>query len=324
MNKIILRYLLIFIAIGAFLFFLFRGRTPFGKANTSFAVKPETEITRIDLLQKDNRLSLKKSGDKWLINKGDEARKNGVLFLLRTLHEIKIKSPVSSEIFENEIVKKQVEPVKVNVYAGMKLVKSFFVYKTGSNIYGNIMKMKASSKPFIVYIPGYEDNVGTHFATNELFWKPFSLFNLLPSQIAYIKLENFSEESSSFIINCNNKSVSLSDLKNSISGWDTLKVKRYLSYFTAISFENWAFDLPGSEKKEIEGSMPLYRITVKQVDGKEVNLTIYEKWNIADGTKKKDTDRIWGKTNLRDDLFIIRYFDLDPILKKRSYFFAGQ
>lgn len=323
MKKTILTYFLIFIAIGAFLFFVFRGRTPFGKANTSFAVKFETEITRIDLLQKDNRLSLEKYGDKWLINKKDEARKNAVLFLLRTLHEIKIKSPVSSEIFENEIVKKEVEPVRVNVYARRRLVKSFFVYKTSANIYGNIMKLKASSKPFIVYIPGYEDNVGTHFATTELFWKPFFLYNLLPSQIAKIKLENIKDESSSFLINYNNKSISLSDLKNKISGLDTLKVRRYLSYFTAISFENWAFDLSQSEKKEIEESIPICRLTVNQVDGKEVVLTIYKKWNLIDGSKKIDTDRVWGKTNLRDDFVIIKYFDLDPILKKRSYFLAN-
>jgi hypothetical protein len=32
---------------------------------------------------------------------------------------------------------------------------------------------------------------------------------------------------------------------------------------------------------------------------------------------------VWGKTNNRDDVFVMRYFDLDPILKKRSYFFSG-
>jgi hypothetical protein len=35
----------------------------------------------------------------------------------------------------------------------------------------------------------------------------------------------------------------------------------------------------------------------------------------------KDSDRVWAKTNQRDEIFIMRYFDLDPILKKRGYFF---
>lgn len=322
MNKLIIRYFLIFIAVGTLLLLLLKGRIPFGKNNSSFAVNPETEITRIDLFQGDIKLSLEKSGESWLINKKVEARKNAVLFILRTLREMKIKSPVSVEIFDNEIIKKHVYPVMVNIYEKRKLVKNFFVYKTGSNIYGNIMKIKASSKPFIVCIPGYEDNIGNHFIVNELFWEPYMVFNLLPSQIDYVSLECLSDTTSSFIINYNKKVFSLGDLRKDISGWDTLKVKRYLTYFTSIPFETWAFDLPENEKKIIESGPPLFRITVKQSQGKEIILTIWEKWNLTDSERKTDSDRVWAKTNLKDEIFIMRYFDLDPVLKKRSYFFT--
>ena len=37
--------------------------------------------------------------------------------------------------------------------------------------------------------------------------------------------------------------------------------------------------------------------------------------------KSNDSDRLWGKTDNSDELFIMRYFDVDPILKRRSYFF---
>jgi hypothetical protein len=320
MNKLVVRYLFIFIAIGALLLFLLRGRIPFGKNNSSFAIDPEVQITRIDLFQGDKKLSLEKSGESWLINKKDEARKNAVLFMLRTLREIKIKSPVSAEIFDNEVIKKQIDPVMVNIYKKRKLVKRFFVYKTGSNIYGNIIKMKVSSKPFIVYIPGYEDNIGTHFIVNDLFWKPYIVINLLPSQIASVKLENLADTSSSFLISCSKTEFLLNNLKKNISGWDTSSIKRYLTYFTSIPFETWAFDLPETEKKRIESGLPLYRITVKKSTGEGIILTIWEKWITNNGTTKKDTDRIWAKTNLRDEIFVMRYFDLDPILKKRSYF----
>jgi hypothetical protein len=321
MSKPLVKYFLIFIVLGALLFFMFRGRMPFGKSNSSFAIESKTEISRIDFYQGDKKLTIEKSGDRWLMNKKAEARKSAVSFILRTLREMKIKSPVSADIFENEIISKKVDPIKVNVYEKRRLVKSFFVYKTGSNIYGNIMKMKASSKPFIVYIPGYEDNIGTHFILNELFWKPYLVFNLLPSQIESIRFENISDTSSSFLINCKKKVYSLSDGKRVLTGWDTLKLKRYLTYFTAISFESWAFDLPETEKRSIESTMPLYRITVKQTDGLETDLSIREKWISVNDEKKRDSDRVWAKTNIQDAIFVMRYFDLDPILKKRSYFF---
>jgi hypothetical protein len=39
------------------------------------------------------------------------------------------------------------------------------------------------------------------------------------------------------------------------------------------------------------------------------------------GTKEIDSDRLLGKTDEKDELFVIRYFDIDPLIKKRSYFF---
>ena len=34
-----------------------------------------------------------------------------------------------------------------------------------------------------------------------------------------------------------------------------------------------------------------------------------------------DSDRLLGKTDESNELFIMRYFDIDPLIKKRSYFF---
>jgi hypothetical protein len=99
-----------------------------------------------------------------------------------------------------------------------------------------------------------------------------------------------------------------------------LKVKRYLTYFTAILFDSWAFNLSEDEKKSIEAGLPRYRITVTQSDGKVRILTVWEMWKNENGIRIPDTDKVWGKTNLRDEVFIIRYLDLDPIIKKRSYF----
>jgi hypothetical protein len=243
------------------------------------------------------------------------------LFLLRILTEIKIKSPVSAELFVSEITAKGIGPVRVKVYEKRKLVKSFLVYKTASNSYGNIMKMKERSKPFIVYIPGYEGNVGSCFTLNELFWQPYTVFNYLPSEIEYINLENLSDTSSSFSISNKNQHFTLSVINRDLEGWDSILISRYLSYFTWIPFEKWAFDIGGEEKKMVESQQPLYRITVNSTGGKKSVLTLWEKKGGEDGTKIRDSDRLLGKTGSSDEFFVMRYFDIDPLLKKRSYFF---
>jgi hypothetical protein len=321
MNKRIIRNSLIVAAISAILFFILKGRAPFGKDNSSFGVDPDIKITRLELIRKDKKVSIEESGGEWFINKEEVARKSAVFFILRTIREMRIKSPVSSELFDNEIVRKQIEPVRVNVYSKRRLIRSFYVYRTLSNVYGNIMKMKASSKPFIVYLPGYEDNIGIHFVPDELFWKPYIVFHLLPSEIASVRHEIISDSSSSFVVRCSNGTFSLSDLKKEVAGWDTSKVKRYLTYFTSIAFENWAFDLSVKDRKNIESGPPLYRITVRQSDGKEIILTVWERWMYENEIRKPDTDRVWAKTNQRDEIFIMKYPDLDPVLKRISYFF---
>ena len=321
MSKIIIRGVIISVAVALLLLILLKNRSPFGNSNTSFASKPQKEITKIEFSQGDRKLALEKEGSNWLINGRIETRKSDVLFILRILDEIKIKSPVSPELFENEITKKDIEPVRVKVYEKRKLLKTFLVFKTQSNIYGNMMKIKSGSKPYIVYMPGYEGDIGSAFSLNELFWQPYTVFNLMPSEIASVEFENLSDTASSFSITVRNRQFLLSGMTRNLKGWDSTRIIRYISYFTWVPFESWAFDITKQEKKMIESQMPLFRITVTTAAGKKNVLTLWERITGEDGNKTKDSDRLFGKTQNSDEFFVMRYFDIDPLLKKRSYFF---
>ena len=322
MNKILIRSIFLFIILLLFTLILFRSRSPFGKNNSSFASEPKEEITKIEFSEKGKRLTLEKKGESWMINGKTEARKSSIFFILRILKEIKIKSPVSPELFENEITGKNISPVNVRVYEKKKLLKTFLVYKTGSNAYGNIMKIKRSSKPFIIYIPGYEGDIGSGFTLNELFWQPYTVFNLLPSEIAAVSFENLSDTSSSFSIISRNNHYVLSRASGRLSGWDSSRVARYISYFAWIPFESWALKISDTEKKSIETQQPLYRISVNTTTGGKIVLTLWRMQTGKNGAQTIDSDRLFGKTDDKDELFIMRYFDIDPLIKKRSYFFS--
>ncbi len=321
MKKIYLWGILVFVTIGLLYLILFSASSPYGKNNSSFSSEPQKEITKIEFSESGERLTLEKNGDDWLINGKTEARKSGVLFILRILKEIKIKSPVSPDLFKSEIMGKDIIPVKVKVYEKRRLLSNFLVYKTRSNNYGNIMKIKEASKPFIVYVPGYDGDIGSAFTLNELFWQPYKVFNLLPSEIAAVKFENFSDTASSFSIVNRNHHYYLSGNTGDLAGWDSTLVTRYLSYFVRIPFESWAFDIGEAAKKIIEAQQPLYRIIVTAASGRKTILTLWGMMTGENGSKRIDSDRLLGKTEERDELFIMRYFDIDPLIKKRSYFF---
>jgi len=316
-------YFLILIACIAVLFLLFRQRFPFGKNNTAFAVEEKTDISRIAFFEGEKKLVLIRKEGEWIIEKDTVAREEAVLFLLKVLKEMKIKSPVTSEMFLEEIAGKKTEPVKVHVYDGRRLRKSYFVYRTFSNAYGNIMKMKPHSKPFIMYVPGYETNIGEYFTASRLFWRPFIVFNFLPSEIDHVYLYHRNDTASSFRIVSAGRNLFLQSRNGRLlQNYDTVKVRRYISYFAYIPFERWATELDNVKKKEIKSSEPLYRIEVKNRKGKIINLSVWEKTKIAgNGADITDTDRVWAGTDENEEIFVMRYFDIDPLLKRKSYFF---
>ncbi|MGQ9619458.1 MAG: hypothetical protein ACUVTX_00550 [Bacteroidales bacterium] len=323
-NNIAGSVIAIIVCIVVFLLF-FRQRAPFGRNNTAFAVKENTEISKVVFFEGDRKLVLVKNREEeWIVERGNTAREEAVFSLLRILKEMKIKSPVASETFLDEIARKKIEPVRVNVYGGRRLRKSYFVYRTDSNIYGNIMKMRSSSKPYIMYVPGYEIDIGIYFTASRLFWQPFIVFNFLPSEIESIRVDNMTDSASSFKILCTGGNITLmSPDSRVITVYDSIKVRRYISYFTYIPFERWATELSPVKQAEIKSSEPLYRINVKKNNGISVQLTIWEKVNTSDdGYEVRDTDRVWAKTDENEEIFIMRYFDIDPVLKNISYFFG--
>jgi hypothetical protein len=319
-RKTLIRILFI-IAILSAILLIFKSRSPFGKNNVSFASEPKDEITRIIFSDGNKEISLEKEGERWLLNGEKETRKSGVLFILRVLKEMQIKSPVSPELFSKEVSEKDLSPVNVKVYEKRKLLNSFLVFKTQSNIYGNIMKKKERAKPFIVYVPGFDGDIGSGFTMNELFWQPYTIFDYLPSEIAAIDFENPADTSNSFSIRNNKKNFLLVGKNTDPNGSDSIKVSRYISYFTRVPFESWALNMSDSEKRETEAKRPLYRISVTPVKGDKTVLTLWEKTSGKADSLKTDSDRLYGKTDKSSEIFIVRYFDVDPILKKRSYFY---
>jgi hypothetical protein len=306
-------------ALSFLLFLIFSKNTPFGRGNSSFAPDPGYEITSIVITDGTGELNLQKNNGKWTTGSGNDIRKNGITFLTSILEGMKIKSPVSEKMFLDEVTLKGLKPVKVRIYEKNKLLKSFYVYRTPSNIYGNIMKIRPGSKPFILYLPGFNGDIGSVFTVNKLYWEPYVIFNYLPSEILSVSVEHPSDSLSSFRITADNGSFSLEDGVPR-SEWDSVLVNRYISYFTYIPFDEWVFEMSEQETSIIENAKPLYIIRVDLKNGDNRILTLWEKTISKSDSLISDSNRLYGKIKGRDQLFIVRYFDIDPILKKKSYF----
>lgn len=321
MARTYLKYLIPVLVLMAVLLAVLSGRSPFGRKNSSFAVRPGSEITRIELAESGKKLILEKREDDWIVNGKDEARKNRISYILDVLNEMKIKSPVSNDLFSREITDKGIEPVRVRVFQGRRLLKSFLVFRTSSNPYGNIMKIRERSKPFIMNLPGASHEIGSLFTANELMWKPFYLFSLPMKEIESVSFEDANDPASSFSIRRIDNHFTLSGITGELTGWDSLRVARYVSYFFNIPFEDWALDLSEAEKDSLKSGKPLFIIRVVTSGGTLKEVKFWERTKTENGIRKTDSDRLWAGSNDSEELMIVKYFDVDPLLKKKSYFF---
>lgn len=291
-------------------------RSPFGKKNTSLAVPKEKDITRIELSEGNKKLVLSRYKDLWLLNGKAETRKTSINFIIKILKEMTIKSPVSPDMFKQEISDKEIPPVRVRAFENRRILCDFLVYKTRSNAYGNIIKKSSRSKPFIFYVPGHDNEIGSAFTLNQLYWQPYTIFNLMPSEISSVTFENIPDTSNSFTIKNTGRKFILTDGRREVN-CDSSTLKRYLSYFTFIPFESWAIDMKEEDKARIINSIPIYRIRVTSVKGEDIMLTL---WTRTNEKGEPDSDRLYGATGNSGEIFVVRYFDIDPVLKRRDYF----
>ena len=304
----------------AIILFIVSNRQPFGRRNSSFAVDTDATVSSVEFTQGREKLTLEKIGDgTWTVNGKFEARTNGITFIEKVLTGIEIKSTVSEETFNEVITKKNIEPVRVKVFSGNKMIRSFLVYKTQSNSYGNIMKTSTNSKPFIVNVPGYDFDIGSAFTLNENYWRPYTLFSLLPADILNVELENGADTLASFIIEnvFQENKVMIEPNYGAIT--DTSRIKRYLTYFSIVPFESWALDLTSEQVVDITGRKSLFRITINEANGKSTVVTFWPR----EINGALDTDRLWARINDNNNLVVVRYFDIDPVIKKISYFFVN-
>lgn len=313
--------LLILVAGVGLLMVLSGQRTPFGRKNTSFRVDENKEITRVVFYEGDNKLVLTKREKIWIVGGGNEARPAAVSMLMLILREMQVKSPVNPEVFR-EMIPAGTEPVKVSVYSGWRLRRSFFVYRTTSNAYGNIMKMRVSSRPFIMHVPGLEEDIGSYFNADQLFWQPFLIFNIMPSELSFVEVKNLRDTASSYKIYNEQDEVKFeTSFYSENRAPDTSKIKRYLSYYSYVPFERPVYNLSPGETDGIVASKPLYIITAEKKDGTLRTLKVWEKYtDNQSGAKISDTDRVYGMIEGTGRLVLIRFFDIDPILRNAGYF----
>ena len=298
--------------------------TPFGKDDSDFAVDEISEVTKIVLTSEQEKVVLTKIPEGWLVNKKFLARESSVEFLLQVLTRLKIKSPVSEEKFLKELETLTSDVVFVEVFEQSRLIKSFSIYKVNSNPYANYARKHEGTDPYVLYIPGTGEPVGTLFVTDEKFWEPYVLFNYKPGTIRTINMDYPGSPEKSFSIQRRvNDRYKLLQNGKEVTVFDTIAIARYLSYFINIRFVRWEFEMDGAEIDSVISSTPEFILSVTDSIGACNTIKAYSKLvssvDIGD-TLIISNNEVFVKRNNENELCVAKYFHLDPVIKEIKYF----
>lgn len=317
MRRITAGIVIIIIILSVLLISRFR---PFRTGNKVFYVENTDRISRILISGEKKSVELYRSQDGWHVNGEYPVRPGAMDFLLSTIRNIRIKSPVSDILYSDIIENKSTRHIEVQVYKKRRLVQSFHIYLNMDEEYPGIMQKSERTKPFTMHLPGYDTDPCLHFVPESKFWMPLTVFDLRPERISEIHMHYFESPDSSFSLVRHGGEIKIISEEHPGVAADTMAAVRYFSYFTWVPMQEWVYDIAQERKDSIVDGKRYFSLEVITGDPDTLELSTYTMMRREGDSLVNDTDRLWGSLNRGEDLFIVRYYDLDPLIKGPSYF----
>lgn len=199
-----LLYAFILVALLGFAWWLTQqdDRSTLDPLETSFNVTDTAAVDRIFIADKAGRtiLAERQPEGYWMVNNTYRARPDVIEYLLATLLQMQVKSPVPRAAIDN--VKSLIASVgkKVEVYSQGKKLQVFYVGHATIDSRGTYVIKEGAELPYIVQMPGWEGYISPRFFTNLEQWRERVLFRLSPDSIQEIKVRFYTNPSQDYIL----------------------------------------------------------------------------------------------------------------------------
>ena len=210
--------------------------------------------------------------EEWKVNKKHIARKDAIKNLLVCIKELAVKCPVARNSIENISKQLATTGTKIEIYQNDNLVKSYYVGGDAQDGLSTYMLLidneteKNSTMPFEMFIPGFNGFLSVRYFTDADLWRDRTVFAHLPDNISSITFTPVQKPDSGFTVSLSAiNEISLHDNKgNRITDFDTLKVKRYITYYSNIQYSSLENKCRKSYKDSILSKKPVFVVTLKE------------------------------------------------------------
>lgn len=289
-----------------------------------FAVEDTSSVTRIFLVDKENRsITLDRKGkSKWAVNGKYIARQDAVNILLETMAAVDVKSPVSKSSLSNVIRQLAGKSVKVEIYKGEEQVKVYYVGGPTQDQTGTYMILQNSSVPFVTHKPGFFGYLSVRYFTDEDLWRDNIIFSYSFSEIAQIIVRHPLFPMQSFsVYKVGNNNFRVEDSQgNEVSGIENQYIKEFFARYRNVKAESFLKNFKPHQLDSLLKITPLCVLSVIDAGNDTNSISLYRRPNFQhylDGGGNElpfDPDAMYGLINKTNEVVICQYFVFDPLM----------
>jgi hypothetical protein len=315
-------YLVLLLLLAALSVYLLLSRKTgsYAPSEKEFAVTDTGEIVSVKISDRDDVASLQRAGGGWTVN-GNPARKDRILGMYILVSRIEVEAPVSKPQEARVLSLMETNPTRVEIgmrKGGDKVYNICFDSVSGATF----MMLRNSGIPFRVRIRGYrQTDLERLFRTDARYWRDNIMFAHRPDEIRTVSLHNKREPDRSFHL-MRNEDGEFGIARGAIpAGWQSPaeeSVSQYLGYFYDVRFE--AFLYPGGDTL-YRADSPDYILEVGLRDRTSRRLELYPDYRGRELRRDQLVlDRLTAKIGPGDEWVVVKYVQVDPLLKDFEYF----
>ena len=316
-NKILLVLALCLAALAVFYIYK-KSNTTLKQQDSSFAVADTANISKIFMADRSGRkitLDRKTSGQ-WLLNTNYTARQDLIKVLLETIATLEVKATVPKAARNTVIKDLAASAIKVEIYKGENLAKTYYVGGATPDSYGTFMLLDNAKDPYIMQVPENRGYLTPRYTTLSNEWRDRHLFKYNKGEIAQLKIDYLYQTDRSFVLNAQSNSINLSKSGKAIA-MSQAQLQNYLSQYANISVEGYANP---KDKDSIISRGPFILMSIVDTKGnnKEVKIFRMPNYKGATGEDGKelpyDIDNMYALINKDQDFVTIQHYVFDKLL----------
>jgi hypothetical protein len=184
------------------------------------------------------------------------------------------------------------------------------------------MMLEGSGMAFRMGVRGYrQGNLAELYRSDPRFWRDNLIFHYLPDEILSVSLLYAKDPGRSFHLARNDAGefkIAAGMIPESWESPSTERVRQYLGYFYDVRFG--AFLDPETDTLEYQ-SDPGFVLKLDLTDRRYSKLELYPVYRItAGGSREMDYNILYGRTGEGEDWIVLKYVEVDPILREYGYF----